>query len=92
MIVYDHGSTRVATTFDASVGEGPGVNGVTVDGSALVIGRNGDRNTIGLDTFPLSGSAFGANLFSDAKYDADEFHHRRLDRPRDRRALCRRQG
>ncbi len=72
VIVYDHGSTRVATTFDASRGEGPGVNGVTVDGSALVIGRNGDRNTIGLDTFPLSGSAFGANLFSDAKYDADD--------------------
>ncbi len=69
LFVPDKGDWREAATFQTLGRDAIDVYGVTQDGSALAIGRYGDRDTRGVDSFALSGSAFGQTLFSDPNYD-----------------------
>ncbi|HEX3673854.1 MAG TPA: alpha/beta fold hydrolase [Rhizomicrobium sp.] len=56
-------------TFDASKGWEASEYDLTEDGKALAIARHGDKNTLGLDLFPLDGTSFGGTLLRDPNYD-----------------------
>ncbi|HEY2007948.1 MAG TPA: alpha/beta fold hydrolase, partial [Rhizomicrobium sp.] len=65
-------SWRQGFTYSSAKGEELGVLGVTSSG-ALAILRYGARDTLGIDSFPLDGSAFGPALFAPANSDVEEY-------------------
>jgi len=66
-------SWRSAFTYDSSAGTENVVLGTTADGGSLAVLRYGSRDIKGIDTYPVSGSAFGPALFADATYDVDSY-------------------
>ncbi|MBI3675847.1 MAG: S9 family peptidase [Proteobacteria bacterium] len=70
LFIKESGSWNDAATFDASHGWEAHVYGLTANGNNLVIGRYGDNQILGLDSFNLKTKAFDAPLFRDGTYDA----------------------
>ena len=58
-------------TFDTTEGWIADAEGVTVDGSALVLGEYGKRGVWGLDALPFAAGETQSELFADSNYDVD---------------------
>lgn len=67
----DNGSFRQAATFDISQGWIANAEGLTADGSALVVSEYGNRDTFGLDSLAIAGGTTPTELFSNPTYDID---------------------
>ncbi len=67
----DNGRFRQAATFDISNGWIANAEGLTVDGSAIVLSEYGNRNTFGLDGLAAAGGTAPTELFSNPTYDID---------------------